>query len=431
MSNEQHNRKIRREDVGVGRVAILFFLVGLACFLAYNAFYANSAAGGITSIPKAMQLNYIPADFKINLDDAKTLEILSDPQKYKDEFDRLIYDFNTSLLNHVGNRMGLDAATKALVLLEYKKQHPYIRQMYFNDFIGLQDTAGALYQSWYENESTNAVDLLNEVASKYTCFFINNILSAVLRTQDGKLSVRGAQVETPCGIALTEGLRPMIARLKQGAAIRDFSKANGLMKEKIEKAITELGVMEVRDRKGIKQSFSTNLFSRSISTTDLQISAISILKVGFRLDQYFNVSVDQANRAIVVTLPQPVIISHEVYPKVDNLDVGWMREVNADDLNKSINALRQQFREDALNSDIFTKARARANDIMQMLLGPMIKNIDKNYQLKVRFVQPDNADYNLPNSSGAPAGSAPAPGRQTPTVRTIPPLQRVQPNTGQ
>ena len=422
--NNQHNKRILKQDVGVGRVALLFLLTGLACLLGYNAFFADASSAGVTSIPKAMKLNYMPADFKINLDDAKTLEILSNPQRYKEEFDALIYNFNMALLMHVATRMGLDDQTKALAAAEYKKQHPYIRQMYFNDFIGLKDTTSHLYQSWYENESGNAVDLMNEVASKYTCFFINNILGTILKTQDGNLSVKGNKVETPCGVALTEGLHPLIKRLKDGAAIRDFSRAKGLMKEKVEKAITELGVMEVRDRKGINQQFSTKLFSKSISTTEVQISAISILKVGFKLDQYFNITVDESTRSIIVTLPQPTIISHEVFPKVDNLDVGWMREVNADDLNKSINALRQQFREDALNSDIFLKSKSRASEIMSMILGPMIKDIGKNFQLKVRFVQPDNLDYNLPQQT--------APPKESPSPQPIvPPLTRPQPNTKQ
>ena len=418
MAKEQHYKKVEHEEeheaVSLGKILLLLALLGLAGILGYNAFFPSNPVT-VNSIPRAMSLNYRPTDFKINLDDAKTLEILSNPQRYKTEFDDLIYNFNMSLLMHVATRMGLDDPTKAAVGAEYKKQHPYIRQMYFNDFIGLKDTSSTLYQSWYENESASAVDLLNEVASKYTCFFINNILTTVLKTQDGKLNVKGAQVETPCGIALTEGLHPMIKRLKDGAAIRDFSKAKGMMKEKVEKAITELAVLEVRDRKGINQEYSTKLFSRAISRTDVQISAISILKVGYKIDQYFNIDVDDAGRTVVVTLPQPTILSHEVYPKVDNLDVGWMREVNADDLNKSINALRQQFREDALNSDIFIRAKQRANDIMGMILGPMIHNVNKNYQLKVRFVEQQGLDYNLPADGTKPKLTLPSlPKKTTP-----------------
>jgi hypothetical protein len=284
--------------------------------------------------------------------------------------------------------MGLDGNTKNLIANEYKTQHPYIRQMYFNDFIGLKDTTSNLYQSWYENEASNAVDLLNEVASKYTCFFVTNVLSTVLRTQDGKISVSGKKVETPCGIALTEGLKPMIKRLQDGASIRDFSKAKGMIKEKVERSIAELGVMEVRDRKGIDKQYSTKIFSRNVSTSDVQISAISIIKVGYQLQNYFNISADQNTHTVTVILPQPTILSHEVFPKIDNLDIGWMRELKNEDFNSAINALRQQFREDALKSDIMDKSKVRVGELMQMLIGPVVQNIGKGYQLKVKFLAP-------------------------------------------
>ena len=423
-------------EVGYGKILLLIGLVSVAGLLIYNIYARES---GESSIPRAMQMTYVPTDFKMNLDEQKTLEILSNPQRYKQEFDDLILNFNTNLVVHVSNRMGLTNQLRTAAVNEYRKMHPYIRQMYFNDFIGLTDTSSQIYQTWYENQGSTAVDLLNEVASKYTCFFITSIMATVLKTQDGKLSVKGNKVETPCGIALTEGLRPMVRRLQDAAAINDFSRAKGLMKEKVEKAITELAVMEVRDKKGIKVNNATKVWGYDVSSTNVDITAISVIKVGYNLSQYLDISVDDRNRTVVVTLPQPQILSHEVFPKIENLDVGWMRELTTQDFNENINKLRQAFRDEALNSDIFNKARQRAGGVMDMMLSPVVRNISKNYKIAVRFKNNQEVlDYNLPQQDGINKYKKPTP-LPTPPANKQPqrldgqqaPPQYYKPNTKQ
>ena len=294
--------------------------------------------------------------------------------------------------------MGLNGQLKAAAVSEYRKMHPYIRQMYFNDFVGLSDTTSQVYATWYESGSTSAVDLLNEVASKYTCFFISNIIGTILKTQDGKLAVKGSKIETPCGIALTEGVRPMVARLQKTAAIRDFSQARGLMRERVERAITELAVMEVKDKKGIKVQNNSKLLGYNVSSTEFDLVAVSIMKIGFNLQQSFNVTADDRSKTIIVTLPQPQILSHEVYPKVENLDIGFMRDLTSQDFNDNINKLRQAFREDAAQSDIFEKAKKRAAEVMQLMLQPAVRNIDKSYKVAVRFQQAQSLGYDLPTN---------------------------------
>jgi hypothetical protein len=388
---------MRPNQVSPVKQLLLFALLGVAAFLGYKIWKGDDTT---SSIPRAMQVTYVPADFKMNLDEQKTLEILSNPQRYKQEFDDLILNFNTNLVVHVSNRMGLNNQYRTAAVNEYRKMHPYVRQMYFNDFIGLTDTTSQIYKTWYENEGSSAVDLLNEVASKYTCFFMTSIMATVLKTQDGKLAVKGSKVETPCGIALTEGLRPMIKRLQDAAAIKDFSKAKGLMRERVERAVTELAVMELRDKKGIKYDNATKVWGYNVSQTNIEITAISIVKVGYNLSQFLDISVDDRNKTVNVTLPQPQILSHEVYPKVESLDIGWMREINPQDFNDNINRLRQSFREDAMNSDIFNKARQRAGSVMDMMLSPMVKNINKGYKVSVRFKNDQqNLDYNMPQQN--------------------------------
>jgi tRNA nucleotidyltransferase (CCA-adding enzyme) len=150
------------------------------------------------------------------------------------------------------------------------------------------------------------------------------------------------------------------------------------------------------NKKGLSKQLSTKVLGYNVSTTEVEISAISVVKVGFKLDNYLNISMDAKNKRVVVTLPEPVILSHEVYPRVDKLDVGWIRQINDEDFNKNFNTLREEFRKDALNSDIMLKAKKRATEMMDVLLGPVVYGLNKNYKLQVQYKSNGDSDYFAP-----------------------------------
>ncbi|MEN0047935.1 MAG: DUF4230 domain-containing protein [Bacteroidota bacterium] len=378
---------------GLLRILFVLVAVGLGGYLLLK-FYGNGSEGrNYTNIPKEYHLTYKPADFQGQIDDENALAILTNPNRYQREFNSLVYDFNMSLLNHVANRMGLSDVDKRSMQKEYEKHHEYIKGMYYNDFITLKDTTSTAYKSWYGTEMGDAVEYMNEVASKYTCFLVNLVLGTVLETQGGAIAAKGNRVETPCGIALTEGLRPMIKRLQEKAAIDDFTRSKGLIQQRVERAIAELATMEVEDTKALTRSLQTKVLGYAVSTTDIEISAMSHLKVGFDLQKAFGVDVNSKSGEVVITLPQPEILSLEVYPRVDKMDIGWMREVQSNDLNKDMEALTEAFRQDAINSDVFSKAREQAADLMDTMMGPVVASLGNKYKLRVRFKGNASTEY--------------------------------------
>lgn len=347
--------------------------------------FVNRVLAPKGSLPKEVQINYVPSDFYPDIDEENALIFLQNPVRYNHEFNELIHDFNSSLLRHVSNRMGLPDSTKRAVLRAYETHHPYIERLYFRDFMELTDTTATDYEAWYGNESSTAVDALREVASKYTCFMLNLVLSDVIPLFEGKIEVRGEDANTPCGVALMEGFEPMVTRLRERAAIEDFSRAQGFLEEKVEQVIGELATMEVRDRKGLSRQLKTKMFGLNVSNTDLEISAISIMKVGFNLEKHFEISVDRPRNRVIVVLPEAEILSHEVYPKVDKLDIGWLREVGTTDFNDNFNLLRREFRREALESDVFSRAEQQAASLMETMLLPTVKALDPGMRLVVRF----------------------------------------------
>ena len=370
-----------------GKQILLVGLLAAAGFLIYKSFFGGGT--GIADFFKGSEpvdVTYVPSDFQPNLDEEATLRILSAPEKYKKEFSDLVYNFNMSLLYHVANRMGLDDSLKRRLEPMYEVHHEYLKTLYYNDFVALKDTTASLYSTFYKDNTNEAVRVFNEVAGKYTCFFITQIMATLLKTNGGKLMAEGSGVESPCAIAFNEGLNPMVERLKKRAEIVDFSASRGMLREKVQKGIAELATYEIRDRKGIDKTLSYKILGFNISETNIEVEAISVIKAGFKLDEGMDVTFSPSKGVIYVTLPEPVILSHEVYPRVDKLDVGYLSGVSGDDLNQNFNQLRNYFREDAIqNEKIFDKAKLRADSVMQLILSPVVKSINRSYKLELRY----------------------------------------------
>lgn len=394
------------KGTSLSKILLYTLFFGVCLLLFYNYFKNSSFSNGenYTSIPKEMQIKYIPSEFDFNVDDETTLAILTNPERYQREFNDLIYNFNLSMLNHVANRMDLPDSIKMEIEPIYQKQHPYLRQMYYNDFLKIRDTSANMYESWYGNNFNSATEALNEVASNYSCYLVNQVIMNLVISKGGKIAGIGNGVETPCMIALQESLKPMIRRLEQKSAIKDFSSSKGMLEEKVEKAIAELATMEVRDRKGLNKQLQTKIWGYAVSSTDIEVSAISVLKVGFKLDNYFEIKLDEGRKRIYANLPAPQILSHEVYPKIDKLDVGWMRELSNEDFNKNFNVLRQEFRRDAVEDRIYDKAKDQADELMKLMLSPIITQLRGNYKLVIRYQEDPKslADQEFPqqNQSG-------------------------------
>mgnify|MGYP000484881401 CR=1 FL=1 len=375
-----------RDTPSVGKQVLLLTLVSAAAILLFRLLASDNVVTDLLQKPQAVQLTYVPSDFKPDLNEEATLQILAQPEKYRKEFDALVYNFNLALLYHVANRMSLDDSVKRRLEPEYKKHHDYLKTLYFDDFVALKDTTAYLYENWYQDNTNQAVRIFNEVAGKYTCFFVTQILATLLKVTDGALLAKGRNVDNPCGIAINEALRPMVERLQTRAAILDFSASRGMLKDKVRKGIAELATFEVRSRMGLDKTLSYKFFGIPISQTDIRIEAMSVIKAGFKLDENFDVTFNPRKGIVYVTLPPPTILSHEVYPRIDKLDVGFLAGIDEQEMNRNLNELRRQFRQDAIeNEHILQRAQERADTVMQMILGPVVKSMGKNYRLQLRF----------------------------------------------
>ncbi|MFM8449458.1 MAG: DUF4230 domain-containing protein, partial [Haliscomenobacter sp.] len=176
--------KYQHEGLRMGQLLVVVLLLSVAAVFILKKW--PGLMGG-SQEEKEMQITYMPADFRFDVDEDFALAVLSNPRKYKREFDKLIHDLNLSILMHVATRMGLSSTLKSKIPGEYEKQHPYLKSLYYEDFLQFQDSTSALYQTWYDNQFRSATELLFEVASKYTCTLVNGIIAPMVPMKDGTL----------------------------------------------------------------------------------------------------------------------------------------------------------------------------------------------------------------------------------------------------
>ena len=363
-------------------------LLGLAAVIVL--IFIRNKLFSVSSIPKALQLTYLPADFELDLDNETVYTILSNPYRYATEFEDLVRHINLALLTHVADRMNLNESQRQRILESYGKHHAYLKDLYFDDFTELSEHQSDIKDQWYANDQKQAIETLHEVLSKYTCFLVSHVVIAVLDAPEGKLLVQGKNVQTPCGLALTEGLNPMFKRLEEQASIADFSRSRGMIQEKSKTYIAELATVKVTEKKGINKQLFTKLFGINISSTEIEISALSIMKVGFNLDQGFQVSINQANKQIIVELPAPSILSHEVSPRIDKLDIGLIEGLDQEELNQNINTLRAAFISSSFTDEVVEMAKEKGYSTLETFFQPFLQQLPSGYDLELRFEEVQN-----------------------------------------
>ncbi|HRF42245.1 MAG TPA: DUF4230 domain-containing protein, partial [Saprospiraceae bacterium] len=70
-----------------GKALVVLLVIVLFSIVLYKKVFKKVA--DYTLVPKEMQINYLPADYKLNVDEEDALAILSNPHRYRREFNDL------------------------------------------------------------------------------------------------------------------------------------------------------------------------------------------------------------------------------------------------------------------------------------------------------------------------------------------------------
>jgi len=189
-----------------------------------------------------------------------------------------------------------------------------------------------------------------------------------------------------CEDIFSEVLTSLSASLLEHAVIEDIG--NLQLREKSRTAIAELATVEDAFTAAEKKAFRRDIAWGYLPPSDSEISIEfnSLVKAGVQLDEYFEITVDQAAKTVMITLPEPKILSNEPNYRVLRLKDGWIwNEIDEKLLNRTLEDGKQQIEELALQSGILEEAKENARQIFHTILQPLTSLPDNVYEVTVRF----------------------------------------------
>ena len=94
---------------------------------------------------------------------------------------------------------------------------------------------------------------------------------------------------------------------------------------------------------------------------------------------------NQAQKEIIVELPAPTILSHDVSPRIDKLDIGIIEGLDNIELNENISKLRNAFIESSYTEDVRLMAKEKANETIRNFIAPLLSTLPGDYKVVLAF----------------------------------------------
>jgi hypothetical protein len=167
--------------------------------------------------------------------------------------------------------------------------------------------------------------------------------------------------------------------------IQDFTVSKVSIKQHIRKMIVEMGTVKDNFRTVFDEEYTLKLIFGLKSQANLKLQVKSIVKAGFKLDKFFKLEFDHGTKEIVLTLPEPEILSNEIDARVKNMEDGWFVKIDKEKLNWVNQKARQWSYDKAIESGILKNAKRNAELILKTIFQPIVLATDQDYKISIRF----------------------------------------------
>lgn len=339
--------------------------------------------------PKRVQveLKYQPKDLDYNLDANKALIVIMNPTENKEILWMLIQEMQLKLLHHFGNTHSLSIEEHQALDAVYEEKKVMLINNFITKLIQLIDEKDAEKKDWYRIRGQNAVEAFEEVMGLQACNLLQEILPEVLGTTTFEVIKRGAK--DPCQTILTTGVTPMVKRLAQSARVFDLRERQDALNEQIASAVTKLSTTEIKEKKGLKREIVKKLIGIKYSTAYYEMYGISIIGIGFNIKDNIQISFSDKENKIIIFLPEPEILYHEVFPMFKEFSSGIFANPDDKILNSDMNLLREEFRKD-LKPEHFEKAKKEAEEFLKLLIGGSCPNCSVEIKFENNMQEKEN-----------------------------------------
>lgn len=256
---------------------------------------------------------------------------------------------------------------------------PYRQMAELNSTIR-RDQPQTLASRYYYDAVGNFEKVLQNQLSKWVAVVTAEITTSPIESK--LVSMGAAEI---CQVVMEGPIKRFVQELRKAAIIRDYDVVSGVIESQMRSYITQLATAEHHEERLYDHDFVTQVLGIFSSTANLRLRVGSTVKAGFNLNRLFSLSIDHTTRTIEIHLPEPCILSHELNPRIENIDNGLFSTIDENRLNCAQDYARRILLNDAINAGIYTDANAHVADIIRVMFRPVSNAMPVPYSLVLQI----------------------------------------------
>ncbi len=328
-----------------------------------------------------------------NLDYKKISDIIAHVATKKDTgsrdyqgFSKAVKQVHHAMLNQLSENLDLSREEQTKMLAAYSKKHEIYAGSYYNQLKKMRvpiQMGGNRTVVTYETYKSS--DEFSRMVGSSICELSTFALKIALGDNLASEAV-SRFLKAPCSYALTHLLKPLEAKLKEWAIIRDYTISRLSLQNHLRSAVAELATVEDTFRITWNKRYVKELkLWFWDSTADLKIKINSKVKAGFKLHKFFQLNFDHKNKIAIITLPEPEILSNEVRPEIINMSNGLLVKINEEKITRMIAQGRRWSRNQAIKKGMLRAAKKSSRKILTSIFTPLLNQVDQKYRVEITF----------------------------------------------
>ena len=294
-----------------------------------------------------------------------------------------VYMIHHEAVQYTLDELNIPQNIKRNVLRDLKNNQDELATFYVAELAKASKArAGRNHEKTLNYPRFSSVNEFTDVASQNMSFIMDSFLGFVDRGVAKRNSLAAAT--KPFQILLYKALLPISEGLRAQALIDDQIHARFKLKSQINKMITELGTISRKYNNSVVDQPGSRKFKLK-SKTLIWSKSSAIIEAGFDLRRYFRVELDSVRKELLITLPEPIILSIATKSNFQNIENGWFAKITEERMNEFHKLERREFTALALDAGIVDEAKQNIEGKLIEILTPIVQTPYFNYDVAINF----------------------------------------------
>ena len=334
-----------------------------------------------------------PGQFNPKIDYARMINSVanikdgSNPNNYK-EFSISLRNIHEEVLSFLSEVIELPEVEKKQLLAQYKNSHEKIAREYYSQLVEKHKNdvpnSDKTVVNW---DIYKSVDDFSRLLSANVCSLAGFVVTVASKSPALGKPV-GLFLGKPCQFLLSKALKPINAELRQWALVEDYKKSEARLRDHISNMIAELATVEDKFETTLDETYVREILKIFKSKAKLRLKAVGNVKAGIDMKKFFSLEFKVDLHEIIITLPEPEILTNEIVPKIENIEDGWFIEIDKEKINEALVNAKKILKAEALKSKILDRAKKNAGAILKVIFQPIVMAADPPLKITICFGLP-------------------------------------------